>query len=192
MFLGIINNMDLLYLVETSKQTTDDTLKEVTDLISKDLPTYKLSSSGSRIGIVAFAAKPNIILALSNGISAENVNDSLENIQISDTNADIEQVLNYVRNSFNWEDSGRKSTPKVVVLFSTSVKGEFPTSLASSANRLKEIAKVVVVGVGEGLNENELGKIATDKEPSIIAEKPEDLSDLIAKINQRIAESTRK
>lgn len=188
-FLEISNKLDMIYLIDVSKDTDKETLDEVRDLITKDLLSYKLSRKDSRIGIVTFADAPTTILDISEGVSEQNVKKSLYDIKNKESNADIAKAFNYMRYSFDWTDTGRKSVPKLVVLLTTK-KGKISPEAVQSGNNLKEQAKIIVVGIGEKANINDLEKLATDKDHASIAGQPEDLSKQIRKIKQAIGEST--
>lgn len=177
-------------MIDASKETTDSTITEIKDLIKKDLHSYNLSSTHSRIGIVTFASSPNTLIGMRQGVSNGNVKNALENIQISPTTADMKKAFDFIRNSFDWANSGRKSVPQVVVLFTTSPTGNIPPQVIRSANKLKETVKLIIIGVGDKLKTSELNKLASDKDYVNVAKRPKDLSNLISGIKKAIAEST--
>lgn len=189
-FLEISNNIDLLYVIDISKDTREQALDEVRHFINKDLPSYNLSPKDTRIGIVTFAATPLTILKMRDGISSPNVQKALESLTTSKENADLSKALAYISTQFDWTNNERSSIPNVVVLFTTGPKGKMSPEILRQINVLKETANVIVVGLGKEISKDELGKLATDKDHVGVVTKPEDLPNLINKVKQATAEAT--
>lgn len=190
--LEITNDLEMIYLIDVSKDTTEEASNEVRDFINKDLPSYNLSpKEKSRIGIVTFAETSNTVLRIRDGDSQEKVQKALFDIQRSKTkNSDLGKAFNFVRNLFGTE--GRNFIPKVVVLFTTSNTQKLSADATRSASRLKETATVIVVGLGTRLNKDELEKLATDKDHVNFATQPAELPKLISNVKQAVGEAAGK
>lgn len=166
-------------------------MNEVKDFINKDLPSYNLSPQNSRIGIMTFASQPQTILSLIEGISADNVRNALDEIEISQSKSDLADAFAYIKNNFDWSSSsGRSGVPKVIVLFTTSTKGTIPAKLIVNTEALQNTTKIIVVGIGKELKKDELNKLTADKDHAHVAQEPSELPALISDVKQAISEST--
>jgi len=182
----------LLFVIDTSKDTNDESLNNVKEFIIKDLPAYELSSNASRMGIVSFGSSPETELKLTQGTSSKNVLEALNDISTTQTSGDLSKVFGYIESNFDWSNTKGKSNPKVIVLFVTSIKDKLPSNVISKINQLKKTAKVVVVGVGNDLNGDQLNSIPTDPNHSFVSKNANDLPNLISGYKQAIAEATGK
>lgn len=181
-----------MYVIDTSKDSSEESLDSIKEFIIKDLPAYELSTKASRMGIVSFGSSPKTELKLAQGTSSKYVLAALKNIASTQTSGDLSKALGYIENNFDWSSTESNPNPKVAVLFVTSIKDKLPSDVVSSINKLKKTAKVIVVSVGSEIEKDELDKLPTDPNHSFVVKKPNELPNVISGYKQAIAEATGK
>ena len=182
----------MLYVIDTSKDTSEESLDSIKEFIIKDLPAYNLSTKASRMGIVSFGSSPKTELKLTQGTSPKYVLAALNGVAVTQTSGDLSKALGYIENNFDWSTTESSSNPKVVVFYVSSMKDKLPSNVLSSINKLKKTAKVIVVGVGSDIDQDELNKLPSDPNHSIVVKNPNELSNVISGYKQAIAEATGK
>lgn len=65
--------MDLLFVIDQSRLTNQETLDNIKAFIKKNLPAFELGRDDTRIGIVRFDSKVELVMPFSEGIDREAV-----------------------------------------------------------------------------------------------------------------------
>ena len=120
----------------------------------------------SRAGIVTFAKKPVVNLRLMDFKSKKDFNDIVDKLTLIGSTTRIDSAMIAVRDQLrNFKKEDFASQPKIVFLLTDgSQTDDFdvvdPSAVAEEIRRMG--AKIFVIGVGSGVRETELLKIAGD------------------------------
>ena len=190
----ISKKLDLVYAVDVSKQTSGQGLEEIRNYIKKDAALHKLSPSDTRIAIITFDSDSKVLLKPQDGTDFESIENAVFGLKRSSNKADLPKALAFINQelrSSKWNQDNRQDVPKTVVfLTSSSTQGVNTIGLKDNSRRTKEKATVIVVGIGDDVNPDELNVIATDDSNIFMIDVPRDIEDLLNKLKQAIAQST--
>jgi len=190
----ISKKLDLVYAVDVSKATSEQGLEEIQNYIKKDVALYKLSPSDTRVSIVTFDSDSKVLLKPKDGINMENIENAILSLKRSNSKADMPKALDFINQklrSNEWNTDNRQDVPKTVIFFTSSnTQGVNTIGLKDNSRSTKEKATVIVVGIGDGINPDELDVIATDESNVFMIDVPKDIDGLVNKLKQAIAHST--
>ena len=160
----------MLFVMDTSLEVTQEILNKMKAFIEEQLPLYNVSSTGTRISLLAYGDKGKIIISLSEGISRGAVTAALNKSKKIGGKRRLQVALRIARDDILSKRGGaRDGVGKLAVVF---VAG--PNDPAASvelggegAAMKKAGIKVLVIGIGQNVKNEDLEAMTSD--PSAIS-----------------------
>ena len=126
--------------------------------------SFGVSSDGSRAGVVTFSYNAEHSIKLNDHTDMTSFNDAVDGIPLMGSTTRIDKALRLAQDQlFTVENGGRPSKPKVLILLTDGsqtkdVDAEDPSIIA---NELRSNGiKVLVIGIGGGVDPEELQRLA--------------------------------
>ena len=169
--LGVSRAFDLVYVIDTSQTTSESILRIIKDFIRKDIESYKLSPSQTRVAIVTYGLDGNLVLPIEKGINRDEILKSLEKLVVVNSPGKLYKALEVVSSRvFQNYSPDRPSTNRTVVIITTS------KSLTSDLSNLGTVSQalrdrnvnIIAVGLGAGVSKLELTQVTGDEQLVII------------------------
>ena len=160
---------DIYFLVDMSRTVTADDLASVISFIREFIKEFTVSDTDAQFGLATFAAKFKLIFGLNRFTNRGTILDWLlriPNFTDLGKGTRIGEGLNgLIREIGNPVHGRRRNKPLHVILF---VDGRSADPVSEPAGRLKSIARSIqIVGIGRGVDNNELESIVTAKDDVI-------------------------
>ena len=185
MLSGISQPVDLMFLLDVSREVNHLSLQRMKEFVLSQAQLYNLSSEAARFGIMTYAYLPRKVLPISLGLSPDSVSKSLGEIVSSDSPRRIEPALRSVReNIFTGKDGVRKDAGKVIVLL-VAGQDRFSSSigLIRETSALKQAdVDVLVVSLSPKADQSKIRSIATSSNDFIPLASPNHLYETVDEI----------
>lgn len=184
--------MDLIYLLDVSQLTNEETLESIKNYIKKDLDSYNFSTGDNvRMEIVLFDDSVRSVVKLDQDITKDDYVNKINSITLKEKkNADFTKAFSYILS--NVQDRFRKDAAKVLVLITTSNnKNSDPSKMLSDIAKLKQDGvKIVTVGLGKRVDTDELNNIATEPNYVVLIDDSSKLDENVSSIKRAVSKST--
>ena len=149
-------------MFDTSKEIRPDELSAIKDYLLKLVNMYNISESNTRISLVTYGGKSQVLLPLREGITSSAIKIALNNIKGTKDDRRLDLALNTLRT--NVLRDARETVGKLAVLFimGPSSRSVY-ASIASEAKALKDKGiKFSVVAVGDDVSAEELQAVTSE------------------------------
>ena len=172
-----LGEVELAFLVDSTASSRTD-FQEVKNFVWSVIENFEISSNGTRVGLIGFSSVASVVFNFP--ISVENVSrlrEMTDNIIMAESNDHrAERGLHLARTDLFSEKGGfRPDAPKVLVVIthgsSESLLAVARTSMALKRNHVT----IVVVGIGDEFNIEEVLTIASGAGNFISVKKFQDL-----------------
>ena len=184
--------VDVFYLLDTSKGVTKSQLGKMKDVVTQQANAYSISSDGVRMSVLTYDKEARSLLPVGRGTSVGSLKNALDAAALTDSPRQVENALQFVRRIITYKSDGaRNDAGKVVVLM---VAGRNARSglpyVKSEASALKDSgASVVVIGMGDDLDENELKSVATKPDQFVKVSSEDKLMDAVSAVSGSISDT---
>ena len=134
---------------------------------------FGISPSGSRAGVVTFSYYTEHSIKLNDHTNLTSFNEAVDKIPLMGSTTRIDKALRLTQKEmFTFANGGRVGVPKLVILLTDGSQtqdagAEDPGDVADELR--KEGVDILVVGIGKGVNETELRRIAGGEANAISA-----------------------
>ena len=182
--------VDVGFILDSSGSLRKDYSKEK-DFLKVLAGTFGVSSNASRAGVVTFSYYAEHSIKMSDHSDLKGFNAAVDKIPLMNSTTRIDKALRVAQKDlFSLANGGRAGVPKVLILLTDGSQtqdagAEEPAEIAELLR--KEGIRIIVVGIGKGINASELAHIAGKDENVYSVESFEDLigSEFISKIKAR-------
>ena len=125
---------------------------------------YNIGASATRVGIVRYSSTAEISVSLNQFNSKVALVNAILNIAFIGGSTGTDVAIEQVRQEF--AANGRSTANKVLIV-ATDGQSSNPSSTTSQAQlAMNEGIEILSIGIGSGVNEDELNKIASDPDSS--------------------------
>lgn len=169
--LGFSTPLDLVYVIDTSKDSPSTWLSNLQQYISNDLKGYNVSNKGVRVSVVKYADVAKVVLPLKEGISKDRTINAVRSLTISKGTRKVDNALKVVNEKVLTTANGaRSNAKKLVILFMTGKSDpESLSSIDKNAQVLKgNGATITVIGLGTDLRKTDIKDIGSSDDTSIV------------------------
>ena len=160
--------------------------------VSQQAKAYNISSDGVRISVLTYSSDARTLLPAGRGTSPEALKNALDAAALTDSPRQVANALQSVRRTIVYKTDGvRDDAGKVVVLI---VAGRNARSglpyVRSEGDALKGSgANVVVIGMGDDLDENEMKSVATKPDRFVKVSSEDKLLDAVSAVSDSISDT---
>jgi len=186
-----LGKIDLAFIMDSSSISADD-FQEAKSFVWSAIKNFKISSNDTRVGIIRFSTVANVIFdfqfsADNNILRLEEVVDNIVLAEGSDTNT--ERALQLARTDlFSAKGGSRPDVPKILVVI-TGGKSENILAVARASMALKENhVTIVVVGIGDEVNIEELLTMASSADDVILLRTFKELKKCVSRIKDIVCD----
>ena len=158
-----ITPIDVGFILDSSGSLKDDYHKEKAFLNSV-AAAFNMGHSQTRAGVVTFSSNVEHSIKLNDHFDAKSFKNAVNNISLMGLQTRIDRALRLAqRQMFTEANGGRAGVPKLLILLTDGSQTEAsdtedPVDVASEIRAVG--IKLVVVGIGRGINRTELIDIA--------------------------------
>lgn len=177
--------------MDSSSISADD-FQEAKSFVWSAIKNFKISSNDTRVGIIRFSTVANVIFDFqfsvdNNILRLEEVVDNIVLAEGGDTNT--ERALQLARTDlFSAKGGSRPDVPKILVVI-TGGKSENILAVARASMALKENhVTIVVVGIGDEVNIEELLTMASSADDVILLRTFKELKKCISRIKDIVCD----
>ena len=193
--LGPVQPMDLAFAFDGSDSLTEEEFENLKQFATSVVESYNISPLDTRVAVLEFSNRPQIVSTLNDGVSARQVIHTIRNIAPSRgmNSVTSEALEEAARNLFSPQAGARAGVPKTLILITHSrSSSSIPVSQAVQRLRAAGI-RVYVVGVGARIDMQELKGIAAGHSAIYPVQRPSEVpgiaDDVVRNINQDIKRS---
>ena len=160
--------MDVVFTFGACGPNADEVFEKEKDMVSGFLETITVADT--YYGVIEYGdSKANIMARLGDFRNKERLNQYINTIPRSGEGRAIDKALEKARELLL--DSGRSDARKALVIFAN---GKSSSRLAELTNEAKPLhdagVKIIAVGIGDDVDDEELNSIATNKDKVILAQ----------------------
>ena len=165
--------IDLGFIMDSSGSLRSEYHKEK-QFLNEVAESFGLSQGGTRAGVVTFSFSAEHSIKLNDHYNVSSFKDSVDAIPLMGRTTRIDRALQLAYDQmFTIRNGGRIGAPKVLILLTdgsqtASADAEDPAEIASDI-RASGI-RLIVVGIGEGVDKQELLKIGDGRDNVYTAE----------------------
>ncbi|KAJ8309545.1 hypothetical protein KUTeg_014419 [Tegillarca granosa] len=155
---------DIVFLVDSSSSEGQANFDKQIDFIKNFVKQFDIGPNNVQIGVVTFASVPHNEFWLNDFQTKADVMYALSSIKYSSGNTFTNTALDFVRNSSFSPTHGARG-PNVDKILIVLTDGQSTNSTATTTASQQIHAKgihTISIGIGTGVNQNELQAIATD------------------------------
>ena len=125
---------------------------------------FQISESGTRAGVVTFSSRTEHSIRLNDHFDTASFNTAVDNIPLMGLQTRIDLALRLAQKElFREENGARSDRPKVLILLTdgeqTTIDGYEDPRIPAEEIRASGV-RLLVVGIGQGVNKNDLRDIA--------------------------------
>lgn len=170
--------VDVGFILDSSGSLRNEYGKEK-DFLKTLAGAFGVSQSGSRAGVITFSYYTEHSIKLSDYDDLSSFNEAVDKIPLMGSTTRIDKALRLSQQEmFTLANGARPGVPKVLILLTDGSQtqdagAEDPGDVADELRRVG--VKILVVGVGKGVNATELERIAGKAENSYTATTFDDL-----------------
>lgn len=160
--------MDVVFTFGACGPNADEVFEKEKDMVSGFLET--IIDSDTHYGVIEYGEnKANIKAKLGDFRNKERFNQYINTIPRSGEGRAIDKALEKARELLL--DNGRKNARKALVIFANGKSSARLAELTNEANLLHDAGvKIIAVGIGDDVDDEELNSIATNKDKVILAQ----------------------
>ena len=157
--------VDVGFILDSSGSLRDDYDKEK-DFLKELASTFGVSDTESRAAVVTFSYNSEHSIKLSDHTDIASFNRAVDNIPLMGSTTRIDKALRLSqRDLFSLSNGARPGTPKLLILLTDGsqtldVDAENPGDIAQEIR--ESGIKILVIGVGQGINKTELYQLGGD------------------------------
>ena len=191
--LGISGRVDVVFAIDGSDQVTPSVYRGLKQFVTHALRSYKISPSDTNVGMVYYGGQQQVALTLKDGSNAATVNAMIEALPKSEGQANLVELLGTIdKQVFVAQAGSRPGAGKVLVLLTTGDNRVHKPSEIENVARLLHARdiRVIVVGVGSGIDNSQLMNIADDPSNAFHVNYVEYLPGLYGDVEKQVAQIT--
>lgn len=161
------NVANIGFIVDSSGSLRRDYNKEK-EFVKELAKSFEISEAGSRAGVITFSYNAELSIAMNEHKKVEDFNKAVDSIPLMGYTTRIDKALALAKKSLM--AGARDDAPRIVFLLTdgTQTKDADAVDPSKLAEELRgEGIKLVVIGIGKGVNKMELEKIAGGLESSL-------------------------
>ena len=180
--------MDIAFLLDSSNSAGKVGFQREKEFVKLVSSTLAMSRTGTRVGIISYSARANLVVAFQEYSSAEILQSTIDELQFMGGTPRIETALDVaVTGLFTLDGGARPGIPKVAVLLtevSESNITEYETLREAAAPFKAAGVAVIAVGVGPDADLQDLRVLVGNEEYILGTESFESLGDLVEDVTQ--------
>ena len=169
-----------MFVIDTSQEVTPEMIQKMKRFIEEQLSSYNVSAAGTRISLIAYGNKDEILMPLRDGVKHVAVNMALDKMKKIGGERKLDVALRTARNDvLSYRGGARNNVGKLVVVFITGPSDpERSVELGREGKALKDAdVKVSVIGIGSNVMDTELEAVASDSSTISKVESVNDLNE---------------
>ena len=167
-----MTKVDLGIILDSSGSLSKDYDKEK-DFLKELASSFGVSDDGSRVGVVTFSSNSEHSIKLKDHVDFVSFNNAVDKIPLMGSTTRIDKAFRLSQNELLSVSNGaRPGVPKILVLLTDGsqtpeIGSEDPGDIADEIR--KSGIKMIVVGVGQGIDKKELVDIAGGQDSVFLA-----------------------
>ncbi|XP_053401477.1 uncharacterized protein LOC123550590 isoform X2 [Mercenaria mercenaria] len=157
------NPADIVFLLDSSGSVGSSNFQKQLDFVAKFGQAFDIGPRNVQIGVVTFASTPHNEFNLNTHLTKHDLVTAVHKIGYHSGGTRTDLALKYVEaNSFTKPAGDRPGVANILIVM-TDGKSNMPQLTLDETKKLHNLnAKVFAIGIGSGVDRNELGHIATD------------------------------
>ncbi|XP_031556840.1 uncharacterized protein LOC116293538 isoform X2 [Actinia tenebrosa] len=173
------NTIDLAFLLDASGTIDDSQWKLTKDFVRGVSSAFHVADNGTRTAIITFSTLPHLEKTFQEMNEKDIMDAYLDSVTQPRGETRTDRALKLAREHILSDDSGSRLTvPKAVVMITDGgTRAKSKMAIQRRAHELKDLdgATVVVLGVGEKVDRQEIRQIVSDPEHAYLVSGYEDL-----------------
>ena len=188
--------VDVGFILDSSGSLRNEYHKEK-DFLKAVANAFDISADGSRVGVVTFSFNAEHSIKLKDHSDKSSFNAAVDAIPLMGSTTRIDRALRLTQKElFAAENGGRKNVPKILVLMTdgsqtADADAEDPGKISEELR--KAGIELIVLGIGKGVDKEELDHMAGGKGKAYSAASLDDLNngDFVSKLTSQSCEAGR-
>ena len=150
-----------MFAVDASGSIGSSNFRKVLNFVADVTTHYDINKiSGTQVGIVRFASSASRIISLPQYQSNADLKNAILRIRYTGGGTATHSAIQAARNEF--KANGRSSAHKVLVIVTDGKSNSFSSTTSQAKLARDEGMKIFAIGIGSGINLNELREVASD------------------------------
>lgn len=179
-------NLDLVYVIDISPKTTERLLKQVKDFIKRDLESYNISSTGTRVSIIVYDSLSKVMLQLHNGVSKNHIKVVVDQISSDTTIEYLGVAAEYANLNKNVLISN--SVPVIIVFATDDQKAkQMLAKVKATINLNTDKLEVILVGMGSQFDKEIVRESVKDETNIFLVDDDQSVDDYVAAIKMAVS-----
>ena len=156
---------DVIFLLDGSKSMAPEDFQKQLEFVKSFIDDMDVSSDRVRVGVTTFSTKIHTAFALNTYTNKQDVKAAISNIAYPQGRTHTWLALEYLRKyAFTIDNGGRVGVPKIAIILTDGGSNEKDKTLADAKLLHHDPIRVYAIGVGRGINKQELDAIASKSE----------------------------
>ena len=187
-FLVCLGEAEIAFLVDSSGASGED-FQEVKNFVWSVIENYEISNNGTRVGLIRFSTEASVIFDFQDSAdNATRLKEMIDNVVLAEgSDHKTERGLQLARTDlFSAKGGSRPDVPKILVAMTQgSSQSLLAVARASMALKRNHVT-IVVVGIGEEVNIEELLTMASTTDNLISVRTFKELKKGIVRIRDKV------
>ena len=190
-FTVCLGKTDLAFMVDSSTSVGESNFQEAKDFVWSVMRNFPISNNDTRVAVIRYSTQANVIFDFQ--FSADNnvplLKETLDNVEYVSGETKTELALQLaLTDLFSARGGSRPKVPKILVVMSNG-KSDNALAVARASMALKtQQVTMVVVGIGEEVDVEELLLMASTSEDVISVSTFNTLKKRVGKIRDRVCD----
>ena len=180
------SKLDLVYVVDISPKTTERLLKQVKDFITRDLESYTISPTDTRVSIIVYDSISKVMFQLHSGVSRNQIENVVDQIS-SDTIIEYMDVAAEYTN-LNTNVFMSNAVPVFIVFATDDLKAKQMLAKVKATNSLNtDNLEVILVGMGNRFDKKVVRESVKDETNIFLVDHDQSVDDYVAAIKMAVS-----
>ena len=161
MCIGCTSGIDIVFLLDSSGSIGSSNFVTMKNFVNNIVSNFDIGDNKTRIGIIEFSTTSSILLSLGSINNTNQLNTFIDNITYLNSGTRTDLALNLLPTAFNTSRTSQ-GIPRVAIVL-TDGQSNQPQLTITAAQAIHNTTSITVyaLGIGSGIDINELNTIAT-------------------------------
>ena len=180
------SKLDLVYIVDISPKTIDRLLEQVKGFIERDLESYTIGSTDTRVSIIAYDSISKVMLQLHNGVFKNQIKNVVDQISSDMTIEYLDAATESTNLNANVFMSN--AVPFFIVFGTDDQKAKQMLAKVKATNSLNtDNLEVILVGMGDRFDKKIVRESVKDETNIFLVDHDQSVDDYVAAIKMAVS-----